>query len=128
MSQRTRAVSPQLRAFKMLRLLDVLIDAWADHNWGLWETALLAESSEHEGWNEDESMRVLRKWGARDQHGVYAAAGLTKAETEVAFLHFDRQLDSAEIGRLLNRSAITVRVQLHKAQERLRRLSWTEAA
>jgi len=107
----------------MLRLLDVLIDAWADHNWSIWDTALLAESSDHEGWNEDEAMRTMRGWGARDQHGVYAAAGLTKRQTEIAYLHCERQMDSVEIGALVGCDAVTARVHLHNGRERLRRLA-----
>lgn len=114
--------------FRMLRLLNVLIDAWADHNWAIWETALLADERQsggrdREGWNDAPAKKTLSEWGVVDQHGVYLLAGLTKAEREVAFLHYDRCLESAEIGRLLGRDPVTVRVQLHKARERLRRLA-----
>jgi hypothetical protein len=122
-------VSPQLRALGTeIRLLAILIDAVAAYGWycdavqARLDTALLTEKR-GEGWNEDHAGRRLREWGVVDQHGVYLLAGLTKAEQEVAFLHYDRQLDSQEIGKLLVRPATTVRVQLHRAQERLRRLA-----
>ena len=126
------ATSPQLRALGPdVRILAALLDAfiagceYIEDAWNhrLVRTAILAESGRREGFNEDQTTRTMRLWGAKDQHGIYNAAGLTKAEAEVAFLHFDRQLESQEIGKLLNRSAVTVRVQLHKAGERLRRLA-----
>lgn len=118
------SVSPQLRALgPTIRLLAVFIDAWADHNWGLFETALLVEGDREEGWNEDVTARQLREWGVKDQHGLYLLAGLTKAETDVALMFYDRRLEPIEISRYLNRPATTVRVQLHRAQERLRRLA-----
>ena len=114
--------------FRMLRLLNILIDAWADHNWSLWETALLADerqqnSHDREGWNDAPVKKQLGEWGVVDQHGVYLIAGLTKSEREVAFLHYDRCLEPTEIARLLRRDPVTVRVQLHKARERLRKLA-----
>ena len=123
MSQRTRSVSPQLRAFKMLRLLDVLIDAWADHNWALWETTLLAEFEAGEGWNSDEATRVMRNWGARDQHGIYAAAGLTERQAEVAYFRYERRMTGGEIARALKRPIGTVDRQLWEADQRLKRLA-----
>lgn len=117
-------LSPQLRALgPTIRLLAVFIDAWADWNWGAFETALLIEGDREEGWNEDHAARTLRGWGVKDQHGVYLLAGLTKAEAEVAFMIYDRQLEPIEVAKYLNRPATTVRVQLHRAQERLRRLA-----
>ena len=117
--------SPQLRALgPTIRLLAAFIDAWADHNWGIWETALLVESDDREtGWNEDLTARTMRQWGAKDQHGIYAAAGLTKRQTEVAFMYFDRLLEPSEIGKYLKLDAHTVRVHLQAAEERLRRLA-----
>jgi DNA-directed RNA polymerase specialized sigma24 family protein len=117
--------------------LAVYLDAIAAYGFycsqvqGRVDTAMLVEleDGEQEGWRGDHASRTLREnWGVVDQEGVYLVAGLTKAEREVAFLHYDRQLDSGEIGRLLNRSAITVRVQLHKAEERLQRLAvWDDS-
>jgi DNA-directed RNA polymerase specialized sigma24 family protein len=127
-------MTPQLLALPVhYQLVAAYIDAHLWNCWAIYATAaLVAEiqgSEESEGWNEDQTKRTMReRWGARDQYGVYSAAGLTKAETEVAFLRFDRQLTPSEIGRLLGRSAVTVRVQLHNAQQRLRKLAWTEAA
>lgn len=128
---RGRSVSPQLRALGpgvriLAAFIDALIlgvaleDAW-EHP--LVKTQILMETGDHEGWHEDQALRTMRRWGARDQHGIYAAAGLNKAETEVAFLYFDRQLEPTEIATLLRRPATTVRVQLYRANERLRRLS-----
>lgn len=118
------SISPQLRALgPTIRLLAVFIDAWADHNWGIWETALLVEGDREEGWNEDHAARTLRGWGVVDQHGVYLLAGLTKRQREVAFMAFDRQLEPSEIGKYLGLDAHTVRVHLQAAEERLRRLA-----
>jgi hypothetical protein len=128
-----------LRAFRMLGLLAVFIDAWADHNWALWETALLVDerragSEEREGWNDTPAKRRLREWGVVDQYGVYLLAGLTKAEQEVAYLAFDRgyvtfeedgdlAIDAIGIGRQLDRKPTTVRAQFYRAKERLKRLA-----
>ena len=123
------SVSPQLRALgPSIRTLAVFLDAIAAYGWycaqvqARVDTALIVEGDRESGWNDDHAARVLRAWGVVDQHGVYLLAGLTKAETEVAFLRYDRQLDTVEIARLLNRPAATVRVQLYRAHERLRRL------
>ena len=130
-------VSPQLRALGPgIRILNALIDALIlgaelENMWDhpLVKTAILVESGNREsGWNEDLASRTMKQWGAKDQYGIYATAGLSDKEREVAFLHFDRQLDSREIGRYLNRSAVTVRVQLHKIREKLERLSIWEVA
>ena len=130
MTQRSRALSPQLKALGPdIRLLAVFMDAIAAYGWyceavqARVDTAVLIEREEGEDWRGSHADQRLKQWGVVDQHGVYLLAGLTKAESEVAYLHFDRRLESAEIGRLLNRSAVTVRVQLHKAKERLRTLA-----
>ena len=124
MSRTSKTLSPQLRALgPTIRLLWYFIDAWADHNWGTFETALLAESDNEEGWNLDSAERQMREWGARDQYGIYNAAGLTERQAEVAFLFFDRQLEPKEIAGYLGIDAVTVRVHLHKVEERLRRLA-----
>lgn len=106
-----------------MRILAAFIDAWADHNWGIWETALLVEGDRESGWNDDAAARQLKEWGVVDQHGVYALAGLTKRQTEVAFMYFDRQLEPAEIAGFLACDAITVRRHLQGVRERLGRLS-----
>lgn len=128
-----------VKDFRMFRLLSIFIDAWADHNWSIWETALLEDerqqgSRDRGGWNDDPIRKRLSQWGVVDQHGVYLLAGLTKAETEVAFLAFDRGyltykangdevLDAKGIAKQLNRPATTVRVQFYRAKERLRKLA-----
>ena len=124
MSQRTRSVSPQLRAFKMLRLLDVLIDAWADHNWSVWETALLAESSRPEGWHEDHASRAMREhWGVTDRHGLYLVAGLSERQAQIADMHYERQMQTSEIAAEIGTEAVTVRVHLYNVKQRLRKLA-----
>ena len=130
MSRAIRAQSPQLRALGSdIRILAVFLDAIMAYGWycievqGRVDTALLAEGNEAEGWNLDSAERTMRGWGARDQYGIYSAAGLTRRQAEVAYLHFDRQLDSPEIGELIGCDAITARVHLHNARERLRRLA-----
>lgn len=106
----------------MLRLLNVFIDAWADHNWALWETALIVE--EHsEGWRENHATQLMRQWGARDEEGLYNAAGLTKRQRQIAFMRYNRQMEPSEIGKYLRLDAHTVRVHLQAAEERLRRLA-----
>jgi hypothetical protein len=126
----TKATSPQLRALgPEIRVLAVFLDAIAAYGGycaevqGRVDTAVLCESDDHEGWHLNAAERSMAQWGAKDQYGVYQAAGLTKAEAEVCFLHYDRCLDNVEIGRLLGRNALTVGVQLHKARERLKRLA-----
>ena len=116
-------LSPQLRAYPLFRMLSVFIDAWADHNWSLWDTQLIIEGDRELGWNEDNTSRQLKQWGAKDQHGIYQAAGLTKRQTECAFMFYDRQLEPSEIGKYLRLDAHTVRVHLQAAEERLRRLA-----
>ena len=115
--------------FRMFRLLNVLIDAWADHNWALWETALLADerqqrnSQEREGWNDTPVKKTLGRWGVVDQHGIYAIAGLTKRQSQVAELYFDRCMEPREIGQMLRCDAVTVRRHLQNIRERLARLA-----
>jgi DNA-binding NarL/FixJ family response regulator len=122
-------VSPQLRALGTeIRLLAILIDAVAAYGWycdavqARLDTALLTEKR-GEGWNEDHAGRRLREWGVVDQHGVYMVAGLTKRQTEVAFMFYDRQLEPVEIAKYLKLDPHTVRVHLQAADERLRRLA-----
>ena len=118
------SLSPQLRALgPTIRLLHAFIEAWAYHNWGIWETALLVEGDKAEGWNHGGAERQLHEWGVADQHGVYLLAGLTKRQAEVAFLFFDRCLQPKEIASYLGIDPVTVRLHLHKAEERLRRLA-----
>jgi DNA-binding NarL/FixJ family response regulator len=124
--------SPQLRALGgdvriLCALIDALIagcetfeEAWSHR---LTQTAILIESDKHEGWNLDVAARTMRQWGAKDQEGIYAAAGLTKRQREVAFMYYDRQLETIEIGKYLRLDAHTVRVHLQNADERLRRLA-----
>jgi DNA-directed RNA polymerase specialized sigma24 family protein len=119
-------VSPQLRALGPdIRLLAVFIDAIAAYGedcpqvQARVDSAMLAEREEGDGWREGDAARTMRQWGARDQHGIYAAAGLNKTETEVAFMHYDRQLEPVEIARLLKRDPATVRTQLYRAKSRL---------
>ncbi len=127
-------LTPQLLALEPeYRLVAAYIDAHIWNNWAIYATAALVEelrgSEEADGWNEDACHRTMReRWGANDQHGVYAAAGLTKAETEVAFLHYDRQLENVEIGRLLHKDPVNVGVLLFKARQRLKALSLEAAA
>lgn len=125
MSPQLRALGPDVRI--LCAFIDALIlgcasfdEAW-DHP--LVKTQRLIETGSREGWNEDHAVRTMRQWGARDQYGIYAAAGLTKAEQEVAFLFYDRQLEPVEIANLLRRPSTTVRVQLFRGRERLRRLA-----
>jgi DNA-binding CsgD family transcriptional regulator len=118
-------LTPQIRAMSSeYRLIAAYIDAHISKCWAVYASAVVVETKPPKEWKGDRAERELsERWGVVDQHGVYLVAGLTKAETEVAFLHYDRQLDSVEIGQYLKRSALTVRVQLHKARERLRRLA-----
>ena len=123
-------MNPQLRALSPeIRLLAEFIDAIAAYGRYCLEvqarvdTAALAYSDKAEGWNLGTAERQMRQWGARDQYGIYSAAGLTERQQEVAFLFFDRQLEPKEIANLLKIDAVTVRVHLHKAEERLRRLA-----
>lgn len=122
-------VSVQLRALGAeIRLLAVFLDAIAAYGrycievQGRVDTAILVEKR-GEGLNEDHAGKRLREWGVTDQHGVYLLAGLTKRQTEVAFMFYDRQLEPSEIGKYLRLDAHTVRVHLQAADERLRRLS-----
>jgi DNA-directed RNA polymerase specialized sigma24 family protein len=122
-------ISPQLRALGTeIRLLAVFLDAISAYGrycvevQGRVDTALLTE--EHgEGWHGDHAVRTLREWGVVDQHGVYLVAGLTKRQTEVAFMYYDRQLEPVEIAKYLRLDPHTVRVHLQAAEERLRRLA-----
>lgn len=121
--------SPQLRALgPEIRLLAEFLDAIAAYGRYCLEvqarvdTAALAYSDKAEGWNHDAAVRQLKEWGAKDQYGIYAAAGLSERQAEVAFMFYDRCLEPSEIGKYLGCDAVTVRVHLHKANERLRRL------
>lgn len=130
-----------------LRLWAVIIDVAAASGWPLWDidpeiktvfehpqvkTAQRIEGGK--GRTESPAQKTLRGWGVTDQHGVYLLAGLTKAESEVAFLAFDRgyvqfgangttELDAKGIGKQLGRPATTIRVQFFRAKERLQKLS-----
>ena len=126
------SVSPQLRALgSEARILAALIDAfiagcvYVDEAWEhrLVKTQILVESGTREGFNEDQAARTLKQWGVVDQYGVYLLAGLTKRQTEVAFMYYDRQLEPSEISKYLRIDAHTVRVHLQAVDERLRRLA-----
>ena len=124
-------ISPQLRALSPeIRLLAEFLDAIAAYGRYCLEvqarvdTAALSYSADKgEGWNQAEPQRQMARWGAKDQHGIYAAAGLTKRQQEVAFMFYDRQLEPSEIGKYLRLDPHTVRVHLQAAEERLRRLA-----
>jgi DNA-binding CsgD family transcriptional regulator len=122
-------MSPQLRALgSEIRVLAQFLDAIAAYGkycievQGRVDTAWLTEKR-GEGWNEDHANKRLREWGVTDQHGVYLLAGLTKRQTEVAFMYYDRQLEPSEISKYLRIDAHTVRVHLQAVDERLRRLA-----
>ncbi len=134
------SLSPQLRAMPFpIRLLAVVIDVAATSGWPittddpneqtisehpLVESARLVERAEQgDGWRGSHAEQRLAKWGVADQHGVYLLAGLTKRQAEVAFLFYDRCLRPKEIAGYLGIDPITVRLHLHKAEERLRRLA-----
>ena len=125
------SISPQLRALgSFYRILAVYVDAAGLTSWDLdevWNHPLVKTAQvieeRGEGWKGDHALQQMQQWGAKDQHGIYSAAGLTKRQTEVAFMFFDRQLEPSEIGKYLRLDAHTVRVHLQAAEERLRRLA-----
>lgn len=111
-----------LAAFIDALILGVDLDAAWDHP--LVKTAILMESGERsQGWNEDRATRRLREWGVVDQDGIYLLARLTKRQTQVAKLYFDRQMEPRDIAKALNCDAITVRRHLQNIRERLAKLN-----
>lgn len=106
-----------------IHLMWIFIDAWADHNWGVWDTALLADSDRTRGWTPTRSQRLLGELGLRTKADVFTAAGLTKKQCEVMEARFPDSggwLLPREIAQQLGWPSFRVRFHLHEAYERLR--------
>lgn len=136
MTQRTRAVSPQLRELGPdIRLLAVLIDAMAAYGQycpqvqARVDSAMLAEREDGEGWHEDHAQRTLKEHGWRDADGIYNAAGIPEKHRPVIDLalygdprkrgigkrreDLEGGFSDKEIARLTGRDERTVRLWLH---------------
>lgn len=103
-------------------LLSIFIDAWADWNWGEWETALLGQTA----MTPTRTDRQLHEFGIGDRHGLFIAAGLSENQRKVMEIryHDDLQgratLTPIEIAERLGWPSLRVRVHLHEGYERLR--------
>lgn len=115
-----------------VRILWELLDAIAlPVDWQGWrvigrvESAILREypSLRSEVWNSDRTTRQLREWGVMDRHGVYLLAGLTDRQQQVVEMTYKENLLPIEIADRLEWPPVRVRVHLHNAHERLKRLA-----
>lgn len=107
-----------------IHLMWIFVDAWADHNWGVWDTALLADSDRQKGWTPTRSQRLLRELGLENKTDVFDAAGLSKAEREVIEACYPDSggfLLPREIAQQLGWPSLRVRVYLFRAYERLQK-------
>lgn len=101
----------------------LFVDVWADHNWSVWETALLAEADRLE-LTPTRTKRLLLDLGLKNKSDVFDAAGLTKRQREVIDAQYPEgggYLLPREISQSLGWPGIRVRFHLHEAYERLRR-------
>lgn len=117
------SVSPQLRALgPEIRILAAFIDAWADHNWAIWETALLTESKS-EGWNFSKTERLLQRRGWRSVEDIYEAAGIQPNHWIVLDLD-TRGYEERDICRHTGHDRKTVYQWLERDRAKLRRLDF----
>jgi hypothetical protein len=110
-----------------VHLMWIFVDAWADHNWGVWDTALLTEDERLRGFTPTRSQRLLRDLGLVSKADVFEAAGLTKKQCVVMEARFPDSggyLLPREIAQQLGWPSLRVRVHLHEAYERLR--AWVQ--
>lgn len=117
-----RPVHEQLS--QSIRLMWLFADAWADHNWPVWETALLAESDRSRGWTPTRTRRLLNELQLTDMASVFTAAGLTDRQRQVMERRFPDNGSSPaprDIARELGWPALRVRVHLHEGYDRLKR-------
>jgi hypothetical protein len=107
-----------------IHLMWIFVDAWADHNWGVWDTALLADSDREKGWTPTRSQRLLHSLGLTSKGDVFEAAGLSKVERQVMEARFPDSggfLLPREIAQQLDWPTLRVRVYLFRAHERLQK-------
>lgn len=111
-----------------IRILAAIIDAVIAHGsltdeaLASVDSAILRETGSRRGRTQTRRERLMAELGVRDQHGIYAAAGLNEIQTEIAFLHFDRLASPVQIARATNRDPVRVRSHLYMAEEKLRKL------
>lgn len=118
------AKSPHLALGQNVRLMAIFIDAWADQNWGVWESALNAEFDEVP-LTPTRTAERLAEWGLVDRHGLFQLAGLSKRQIEVMEARYPEgprgeDPTPAEIAAQLGWPSLRVRVHLHEAYARLR--------
>lgn len=112
---------------RTIALMWLFIDVWADHNWGVWETALLAEADSTLVLTPTRSRRLLNDLGLKNKGDVFEAAGLTRMQRQVVEAQFPEgggYLLPREIAQTLDWPTLRVRVYLHRAYERLR--AWVD--
>lgn len=121
---RRLAKSPHLGLGPNVRLMAIFVDAWADHNWGVWESALNAEFDEAV-LTPTRTNRLLDEFGLVDRHGLFEAAGLSDRQKEVMEARYPDGPRSEpptpiEIAQQLGWPSLRVRVHLHEGYARLR--------
>jgi hypothetical protein len=145
LSQRTRSLSPQLRALGPdIRLLAAFLDAIAAYGGycvavqGRVDTAMLGESGDTEGWNEDHAARVMAARGWQGAAGIYDAAGIPEKHRRVIDLALWQAGDPdknrkgyftlQEIANLTNHPLRTVQQWIYDDKIKLRKLDWEDVA
>jgi hypothetical protein len=112
-----------------IRILAALIDALiADEvsgsaaGWkvlGALETAIQQEIAPREKVTTDRDRRAMQAWGAVDQDGIYAAAGLSARQTEVAHWHYDLGMTALEMSLYFGGDPIRIGANLQEVREKL---------